>query len=51
MPKSILITGCSANGIGASLALCLSAHKENHHIFATARDTSKIPVELRARPN
>lgn len=47
MPKSILITGCSAGGIGASLALSLSQRAEGHHIFATARNTSKIPPELR----
>jgi NAD(P)-dependent dehydrogenase (short-subunit alcohol dehydrogenase family) len=51
MSKSILITGCSAGGIGASLALSLSQRKENHHIFATVRNTSKIPKELHNRPN
>lgn len=42
--KSILITGCSAGGIGSALALELA--KRGHHIFATARTVSKIPAEL-----
>ena len=42
--KRILITGCSANGIGAALALALA--RKGHHIFATARNLSKIPVSL-----
>ncbi|PNP60184.1 hypothetical protein THARTR1_00208 [Trichoderma harzianum] len=47
--QTILITGCSADGIGAVLALTLA--KQHHRIFATARDTSKIPFELRSLPN
>ncbi|KAL7788822.1 NAD(P)-binding protein [Trichoderma afarasin] len=47
--QTILVTGCSADGIGAVLALTLA--KQHHHIFATARDTSKIPFELRSLPN
>lgn len=42
--KRILITGCSANGIGAALALALA--RKGHHIFATARTLSKIPESL-----
>lgn len=44
LKKTILITGCSAGGIGAALARTLAAH--GHRIFATARNTSKIPTEL-----
>jgi short-subunit dehydrogenase len=44
MPKTILITGCSANSIGAALALSLA--KRGHHIFATARSPAKIPSPL-----
>ncbi|KAA8641735.1 SDR family oxidoreductase [Aspergillus tanneri] len=43
-PKTILITGCSAHGIGAALALVLA--RQGHHIFATARSTSKILESL-----
>lgn len=44
LKKRILITGCSANGIGAALALALA--RKGHHIFATARKLSKIPESL-----
>ena len=47
--KTILITGCSANGIGAALADALA--KAGHTVFATARDPSKIPTTLTALPN
>jgi NAD(P)-dependent dehydrogenase (short-subunit alcohol dehydrogenase family) len=47
--KSILITGCSAGGIGATTALVLA--KRGHHIFATARTTSKIPEALSSLDN
>lgn len=43
-PKTVLITGCSAGGIGAALALTLAS--KGHHIYATARNTSKIPEAL-----
>ncbi|KAI0484179.1 oxidoreductase [Xylariaceae sp. FL0804] len=43
-PKSVFITGCSGGGIGAAVALALA--KRGHHVFATARDTSRIPEEL-----
>ncbi|KAM0251660.1 hypothetical protein ACHAQJ_008074 [Trichoderma viride] len=39
--RTILITDCSAQGIGAALALTLA--KQGHHVFATAHDISKIP--------
>lgn len=43
-PKTALVTGCSAGGIGAALALALS--KRGLHVFATARNPAKIPAEL-----
>ncbi|EAW19007.1 SDR family oxidoreductase [Aspergillus fischeri NRRL 181] len=49
MPKTILITGCSANSIGAALALSLA--KRGHHIFATARSPAKIPSPLTTLSN
>ncbi|RAH43705.1 SDR family oxidoreductase [Aspergillus brunneoviolaceus CBS 621.78] len=48
-PKTILITGCSAQGIGAALAQQLA--QEGHVLFATARTPSKIPAELREQAN
>jgi NAD(P)-dependent dehydrogenase (short-subunit alcohol dehydrogenase family) len=40
-PKSVLITGCSDGGLGSALALSFAKHA-NMHIFATARDVSKM---------
>lgn len=48
-PKSILITGCSAGGIGAAIGLVLA--RRGHHVFATARDTVKIPETLSSLDN
>ncbi|KUI56150.1 NADPH-dependent 1-acyldihydroxyacetone phosphate reductase [Cytospora mali] len=48
-PKAILVTGCSAGGIGAAIVSTLAKH--DHHVFATARNTSKIPEELTSLPN
>lgn len=42
--KTILITGCSAGGIGAALAHTIAS--QGHNVYATARNTSKIPTEL-----
>lgn len=47
--KSILITGCSADGIGAAMALVLA--RRRHHVFATARDPAKIPEALSSLAN
>ncbi|GAB1317707.1 2-deoxy-D-gluconate 3-dehydrogenase [Madurella fahalii] len=43
-PKTVLVTGCSAGGIGAAIANALA--KQGHHVYATARNTSKIPAHL-----
>ncbi len=48
-PKTVLVTGCSAGGIGAAIALSLA--KRSHHVFATVRNASKIPPELSSLPN
>ncbi|KFA71215.1 hypothetical protein S40288_03873 [Stachybotrys chartarum IBT 40288] len=48
-PKSILLTGRSADGIGAAMALVLA--QRGHHIFATARNPAKIPEALRSSAN
>ncbi|KAI1427714.1 oxidoreductase [Xylaria sp. FL1777] len=47
--KTILVTGCSAGGIGGAVAIALA--KRGHHVIATARDTSKIAPELSELPN
>ncbi|KAK7957789.1 oxidoreductase [Apiospora saccharicola] len=47
--KTILVTGCSAGGLGATMALALA--RRAHHVFATARTVSKIPAELSALSN
>ena len=39
-PKTVLITGCSAGGIGSALAEVFQ--KRGIHVFATARDLSKM---------
>jgi 1-acylglycerone phosphate reductase len=47
--KSVLITGCSAGGIGAALAEVF--HKKGYHVFATARTPSKISRSLAEAPS
>ncbi|PYH65852.1 SDR family oxidoreductase [Aspergillus vadensis CBS 113365] len=47
--KTVLITGCSANGIGSALAEALA--NQGHHVFATARSPSKIPSSLTTLSN
>ncbi|KAK8004818.1 oxidoreductase [Apiospora arundinis] len=49
--KTILVTGCSAGGIGAAIAAALASPPHDHHVFATARDPSKIPASLSSLPN
>lgn len=43
-PKTILVTGCSTGGIGAAIALALA--NRSYHVYATARNTNRIPQEL-----
>jgi 1-acylglycerone phosphate reductase len=38
--ETVLITGCSDNGIGSGLAA--QFQKRGYHVFATARNTSKM---------
>ncbi|EXJ96424.1 hypothetical protein A1O1_01550 [Capronia coronata CBS 617.96] len=47
--KSVLITGCSAGGIGAGLAEAFQ--EKGYHVFATARTPSKISPSLADAPN
>ncbi|KAJ7226399.1 hypothetical protein C8J57DRAFT_1440070 [Mycena rebaudengoi] len=47
----MLITGCSAGGVGAALATALACRDPSHHVFGTARTTTKIPAALAALPN
>lgn len=42
--KYVLITGCSAGGIGDAIAQIF--HEQNYHVFATARNPSKISQAL-----
>ena len=44
-----MITGCSANGIGAGLAEVFQ--EKGYHVFATLRTPSKLPAALANAPN
>jgi 1-acylglycerone phosphate reductase len=46
--KTVLIIGCSDNGIGSALALTF--HSRNFHVFATARNPAKMS-DLSNLPN
>ncbi|KAI0382529.1 short-chain dehydrogenase/reductase [Hypomontagnella monticulosa] len=47
--KSVLITGCSAGGIGAALAEVF--REKGYRVFATVRNPSKIPQTLSSATN
>lgn len=47
--KSVLITGCSAGGIGAGLAEAFQ--QKGYLVFATLRNLSKAPENLTNTPN
>lgn len=47
--KFVLITGCSAGGIGAALAEVF--HEKGYHVFATLRNPSKISQTLSSATN
>lgn len=46
---SILVTACSADGIGAAIALALA--RRSHHVFATAREPNETPEVLKTLPS
>ncbi|OTA82012.1 hypothetical protein M434DRAFT_85027 [Hypoxylon sp. CO27-5] len=47
--KSVLITGCSAGGIGAALAEVF--HEKGYYVFVTLRNPSKVPETLSGAEN
>ncbi|KAH8901409.1 short-chain dehydrogenase/reductase [Thozetella sp. PMI_491] len=49
LPKFVLITGCSEGGIGDSLATVFQ--EKGYHVFATARNVSKISKALSDKAN
>lgn len=46
--RTVLITGCSEGGIGAAVAL--EYQQRGYHVFATTRNTKKIPSSLTTLP-
>jgi NAD(P)-dependent dehydrogenase (short-subunit alcohol dehydrogenase family) len=49
LKRSVLVTGCSAGGIGAGLAEAF--RDKGYHVFATLRNPSKLPPSLSKAPN
>jgi 1-acylglycerone phosphate reductase len=49
LKRSVLITGCSAGGIGAGLAEVF--REKGYHVFATLRNPSKLPPTLSKASN
>ena len=49
LKRSVLITGCSAGGIGAGLAEVF--REKGYHVFATLRNPSKLSDSLSKAPN
>ena len=47
--KTVLITGCSANGLGSALAH--GFQNANYHVFASLRNPSKISPSLASLQN
>jgi 1-acylglycerone phosphate reductase len=47
--KTVLITGCSAGGIGAGMAEAF--HQAGYHVFATVRNPAKAPQNLTKAPS
>ncbi|KAJ2988781.1 hypothetical protein NUW58_g3800 [Xylaria curta] len=47
--ETVLVTNCSAGGIGAATALALAQRR--HHVFTTARSIQKIPADLSGLSN
>ena len=47
--RTVLVTGCSAGGVGAALAEVFRA--KGYHVYATARTPSKVPESLHSASN
>lgn len=47
--RTVLITGCSEGGIGAALAV--EYQQRGYHVFATTRNTKKIPNSVKSLSN